>query len=601
MSGIKARILGVATLLAVVVAVGLPALYEILLDLEPAQSVVARYCLGGFGPLATLAAALVVWRLAETRKSVLELPARLSLVFLAVEILVLTVLMTSLLLRGTRGPVLLTLMLCSSALLALPVVPLYAYARAVLLPLATRLGDETRPTGRRIPIGLQVGYTVVAVSAAALVPAALFGAAQLDHAALVEARQRAELAAQRLAHVSEKLDLASATKLVTRTPLDGGQRLILVAPSGTHLPDDIGMDLGGMAYVETPLGGPLKGGTLRVFYPARPRAHGPLLSAVLLLLWLTLWVAARASRAVSDDMVGITRQIEHIARGEQPGPVGRLSTQEVRRVAMAVNRLLERIPRLTVESFLAIERAAEAQRLKSQFLANMSHDLRSPLNSILGFSELLLRGLEGEIQPGQRVTLAAMHATGLRLLRLLNEILDTAKVESGKMELHRQQASPAELIRQAVQDARRGRPPSLTDQLMVELQPGLAPIHVDPLRLTQVATHLVNHAFDSVGSEPGKRRMVLRASQQPNPRSFVLEIEYDRASDPALWEDERDHLFDGFRLGGPRPGLHLALPLAKRLVEIHGGTLELVEPKPTEDTAIRLRAIIPVATLRRAA
>ena len=114
---------------------------------------------------------------------------------------------------------------------------------------------------------------------------------------------------------------------------------------------------------------------------------------------------------------------------------------------MAVNRLLERIPRLTVESFLAVERADEARRLKSQFLANMSHDLRSPLNSILGFSELLLRGLEGEIsaRPTRRRS-PRCTPPGCNLLRLLTEILDTAKVESGKMELHRQSTPPAELL-----------------------------------------------------------------------------------------------------------------------------------------------------------
>src|SRR4030095_7533993 len=138
--------------------------------------------------------------------------------------------------------------------------------------------------------------------------------------------------------------------------------------------------------------------------------------------------------------------IRRVVRDEEPGPLPPILTAEVRRLLAAANRLLERVPRLTVESFLAVERAEEARRLKSQFLANMSHDLRSPLNSILGFSELLLRGLEGEISPGQRVVLAAVHSTGLNLLRMLTEILDTAKVESGKLELHRQSTQPAEIL-----------------------------------------------------------------------------------------------------------------------------------------------------------
>jgi signal transduction histidine kinase len=577
----KARLLLMATLLALAVSLGVPLLYQLLLGLSDQQMLITRGCLYAFGPLATLAAAAMVLKLRSERRSVLELPARLALVFLVAEVVVLAVLTIALLLSDVPGPVVLTLVLCSSALFALPVVPLYAYARAALLPLATALGDEKRPKGRRVPIGVQVGYTLVAVSSAALVPAALFGAAQLDRAAINEARARAEWAGQRLAHAAADLDMTPATSLLTRTPLDGGQRLLLVLPSGTHLPEN--PDAGDMPWVEVPVDGALRGGTLRVYYPAHVRAHGPLLSAVLLLLGLTLWTAGRAARGVTGDMVGITRQIERIARGEPPGTMDRLTTDEVRKVALAVNRLLERIPRLTVESFLAIERASDAQRLKSQFLANMSHDLRSPLNSILGFSELLLRGLEGEILPGQRVTLAAMHATGLRLLRLLNEILDTAKVESGKMELHRQQASPAELVRQAVQEARRGRAPSVNDQLQVQLQPGLQPMHLDPLRLTQVATHLVNHALDTSPQSP----VQFRVQETPSPRTLVLEITYARPDD-----HEDDFLFDGFRMGSSRPGLHLALPLARRLVELHGGTLELM---PSEAELVLLRAAIPLA------
>ncbi len=603
----RARIFAVATLLALAFGLGVPALYAALLELTEHEALLVRYCLGGFAPLATLGAAVVILGLSaadlravgnpEARRRVLELPGKLSLLFLACELLVLTLMTTALLLAGTREPTVLSLDLCTAALFALPVVPLYAYTRAALLPTATRLGDENRPRGRRIPLGLQVGYTVLAVSSAALVPASLFGASQLDRVARDHLVQRAGSAARRLAQSAEKLDLAAATKLVTRTSLDGGERTVLVAPSGTHLPEEIGREVAELPYVEVPLGGALLGGSLRVHYNTGPRAHVPLLSAVLLLLGLTLWVAAHAARTVTKDMVGITRQIERVARGEPPGAVGRFSTAEVRRVTLAANRLLERIPRLTVESFLAIERATDAQRLKSQFLANMSHDLRSPLNSILGFSELLLRGLEGEIQAGQRVTLAAMHATGLRLLRLLNEILDTAKVESGKMELHRQSASPAELIRQATQDARRGRPQSAAEQLVVELQPGLGPIMVDPLRLTQVATHLFNHALDS--SNQGIVSM--RVHEVANPRTFVLELEYDRPTDPKAWEEEREHLFDGFRLGGKRPGLHLALPLARRLVEVHGGSLELLAPPSSGGNRVRLRAEIPVGQLRRAA
>jgi signal transduction histidine kinase len=211
----------------------------------------------------------------------------------------------------------------------------------------------------------------------------------------------------------------------------------------------------------------------------------------------------------------------------------------------------------------------------------MSHDLRSPLNSILGFSELLLRGLEGEIKPEQRITLAAMHSTGQRLLRILNEILDTAKAENGRMELHRQSTAPAELLRQASQEARRGRSSQVADELLVELQPGLGPIHVDPLRLTQAVTHLLNFALDA--AQGGQ--VLLRAREGDLGRTFLLDIEHAGT----IADEERDRLFDGFRQVTGKPGLHLALPLARRLIELHGGTLELIP-----DRRPHLRAVVPL-------
>jgi signal transduction histidine kinase len=210
----------------------------------------------------------------------------------------------------------------------------------------------------------------------------------------------------------------------------------------------------------------------------------------------------------------------------------------------------------------------------------MSHDLRSPLNSILGFSDLLLRGLEGAITDNQRSILSAVNATGMQLLRLLTEILDTAKVESGKMEVHRASAPLTELVTPAVQEARRGRPASTGDRIQVEMQPGMAPIHVDALRMTQALTHLINYAVDAsppVADRPGagdEGPITLRVhdGEVGDTRTFVFEVEHDgghlRAADPRL--------FEGFRKVPGAQGLHLALPLARRLVELHGGSMDVL-------------------------
>ncbi|MCB1577776.1 MAG: PAS domain S-box protein, partial [Xanthomonadales bacterium] len=78
----------------------------------------------------------------------------------------------------------------------------------------------------------------------------------------------------------------------------------------------------------------------------------------------------------------------------------------------------------------------QANRLKSQFLANMSHELRTPLNGIIGFSQLLMDGKVGDLEPKQREFIGDILDSGRHLLRLVNDLLDLSKIEAGKMEVH---------------------------------------------------------------------------------------------------------------------------------------------------------------------
>lgn len=587
----RGRMIAFTTLSQAIPSVTLPALFGWLLRLTPAELGTVRAIFWLLVPaVAGVAAAVVglglrgVTRGADlagaqaARRRVLAMPFRLALAVLALEAVALLALTAALHLEGAPLPLTLSVGLCSAALLALVPVPVFAFARVGLLPLALHLGDETAPPGRRLSLATQLGYSIVAAASAALVPAVVFGAAQLDAGAAADERARAQAAGVRLARAAEGLDVAAATTLVTRTPLSSGERTLLRAPSGTLLPEETAAELADLPYVEIPLTGALRGGALRVHYTARPLPRAPLMVVIVALLLVTFVVASVVGRSVAGDLRGVTRQIERVARDQDPGTPRPVATAEMRRVTRAANRLLDRVPRFTVESFLAIERAEEASRLKSQFLANMSHDLRSPLNSILGFSELLLRGVEGPITPRHRAELEIVQDRGNQLLRQLTEILDTAKVESAKMELYRRRAAPVELVRQAVQEARRGRPAHLADRLTVSLQPGMGTLYVDPLRVIQALTHLLNHAFDA---EPS--RLTLQAKEVDH--RFVVELEHDAP----LSDDAAARLFDAFRRVPGRSDLHLALPLARKLVELHGGTLHLASRRP-----VRLELAIPL-------
>jgi signal transduction histidine kinase len=597
------RVTAIAGALQLAVALAMPALYQAILRLSSAQTAAMRAALLALAGLVVVALGLGALlgvrrvrseaalpdRRAAARRRALALPLDLAAVMLGCEAAGLVALGISL--WATHAPIQATVgvLVSTAAVLALLPVPLFAIARPALLPLAISVGEEP-PDDHGWSIANQLGYGIAAVAFAVLVPAAVFGAAELDRAAAADARSRAEVTGERLARAASALDVAAATTLVTRTPLadtrNTGLRTIYRAPSGTLLPEDAEAELEDEPHVEVPLQGALRGGLLRVYYISRPVPRAALFAATLAILLVTLALAHLLGRAVARDLVGVAHQIERVARDEEPGRLPAVATGEVRRLTQSVNRLLERIPRFTVESFLAIERAEDAQRLKSQFLANMSHDLRSPLNSILGFSELLLRGVEGEISMQHRAKLHDIQDHGNHLLRLLNEILDTAKVESGKMELHRQSAPPVELVRASMQEAHRGRR-ATDNRVEIVLQPGMHLIHADPLRVQQAVTHLLNWALDATGEQ-----VLLRASElgEASMRRFVVELEVKTE----ISDDAAQSLFDAFRPTayepGKRPGgLHLALPLARRLAVLHGGTLELTSRSPA-----RLKMVLPV-------
>lgn len=139
------------------------------------------------------------------------------------------------------------------------------------------------------------------------------------------------------------------------------------------------------------------------------------------------------------------------------------------------------------------QRFEDLSRAKSAFIASMSHELRTPLNSILGFSELLLEGGTGPLTEKQTRFLGHIRTAGKHLLQLISDILDLAKIEAGRIELHPEPLPVAATLEDVLAIAR-GMATKKGQQLQAEIAPDLPPLQADPLRFKQICFNLLSNA-----------------------------------------------------------------------------------------------------------
>ncbi len=220
-----------------------------------------------------------------------------------------------------------------------------------------------------------------------------------------------------------------------------------------------------------------------------------------------------------------------------------------------------------------------ASRHKSEFLANMSHELRTPLNAIIGFSEVLAEEMFGEVNEKQREYLNDIHSSGHHLLSLINDILDLAKIEAGRMELELRRFDLAALLDNALTLVRE-RASRNGLALALDLDPGIGPWVADERKVKQAVINLLSNA---VKFTPPAGRVTLRARLLADADGGAVEVAVVdtgvgiAADDQALvFEEFRQARGDHLRKS---EGTGLGLALVKRFVELHGGSIR-VESAP---------------------
>ena len=277
-------------------------------------------------------------------------------------------------------------------------------------------------------------------------------------------------------------------------------------------------------------------------------------------------------------------------------PLDGLSPLEAEEGTLAMSAIRDvtdrkRIERALQEKNLELETAAEAKNL---FLANMSHELRTPLNGIIGFSEFLVDEKPGALNAKQKEYLGDVLSSARHLLQLINDVLDLAKIEAGKMELNPETFS-LEKAFEEVGAVMKGMANKKQVSVTTEISPHLGQVRLDQQKLKQVLYNLMSNAikFTNDGGQ-----VTLTAAPHGSTQ-FKVRV---RDTGIGIKPEDMQRLFREFEqleAGTARrfEGTGLGLALTKRILELQGGAIE-VESEVGEGSTFT--AIFPIAQAEKA-
>jgi len=232
-------------------------------------------------------------------------------------------------------------------------------------------------------------------------------------------------------------------------------------------------------------------------------------------------------------------------------------------------------------------RRAELDRLKDEFVLTASHELRSPLTSVQGFAELLMLERES-LTPRQAETVEVILDNCRHLVRLLNDLLDLARSDAGRLSIRPQPTEVAPLVEDVVRTMR-AQTEAGGQALSEQVEPGLPPIDVEPDRIRQILVNLLTNAHEY--SPEG-------ASIAVTARAAGAEVEIAVSDNgPGIPAEQLERIFERFTRGDAGltqrvGGTGLGLAISKSLADLHGGSLG-AESTVGQGSTFRLR--LPVA------
>jgi PAS domain S-box-containing protein len=231
-----------------------------------------------------------------------------------------------------------------------------------------------------------------------------------------------------------------------------------------------------------------------------------------------------------------------------------------------------------------IQELREIDLLKSQFLANMSHELRTPLNSIIGFSRVILKGIDGPVSEMQQQDLTAIYNSGQHLLGLINDILDLARIEAGKMELNFEEVNLSDMTTSVMSTAK-GLVKEKPIQLIQRIPANMPTVRGDAMRVRQILLNLISNAskFTDTGS------ITVETVVQKGPLGRLEALINVIDTGPGISPEDQKKLFQAFsQVDGSATrksgGTGLGLSICANLVQLHAGRIGVTSEVGTGST-----------------